>query len=371
MSRGEIVAFPTESSYGLGVDALSSHALERLFALKRREPGKPPPILISDDRMLELLVAHVPPRARELMARFWPGPLTLVLPARPGLPASLVSDGGVGVRRSPHPLADALVAAFGGPVTATSANLSGRPAALAHARRGHRPRLAPRSTCSTAALRRALLLRRWREWTRTAPSRFYVWARSTPRGFEYSFRRMAEIAAFRGILYSSQAGPAGKLLAPPYDVISPDERAKLAALDPHNCVRLILPEGEGDTKYAHAAADLRAWLSEGVLARDAEPALYRYHQTFTALRNATKKATRAPASSAASASGIAFAEGAGAATMRRCCPAADVVKSAALCCAHLCRPGSYSDPARESDVPFAELVKTPPVLDGTTRMGVR
>ena len=68
---------------------------------------------------------------------------------------------------------------------------------------------------------------------------------------------MAEIAAFRGILYSPEAGPAGKLLAPPYDVISPSERAQLAALDPHNCVRLILPEDENDTKYAHTAADLR------------------------------------------------------------------------------------------------------------------
>src|SRR6185436_5800833 len=93
---------------------------------------------------------------------------------------------------------------------------------------------------------------------------------------------MAEIAAFRGILYSQNAGPAGKLLAPPYDVISAAERAQLAALDPHNCVRLILPEGDGDEKYAHAARDLRAWLASGVLVRDDQPALYRYHQTFTA-----------------------------------------------------------------------------------------
>lgn len=130
LAAGGAVAFPTESTYGIGVDALSPAALERLFALKGREPGKPPPILISDDAMLELLVARVPERARRLMARFWPGPLTLVLPARAGLPEPLVSDGGVGVRRSPHPLAAQLVAAFGGPVTATSANLSGQPAAV-------------------------------------------------------------------------------------------------------------------------------------------------------------------------------------------------------------------------------------------------
>jgi L-threonylcarbamoyladenylate synthase len=130
LRRGEVVAFPTESSYGLGVDALAPAALARLFAVKAREPGKPPPVLIADDAMLARLVARVPPRAHELMARFWPGPLTLVLPARPELPPPLVSDGGVGVRRSPHPLADALVRAFGGPLTATSANLAGQPPAL-------------------------------------------------------------------------------------------------------------------------------------------------------------------------------------------------------------------------------------------------
>jgi L-threonylcarbamoyladenylate synthase len=131
LSRGEIVGFPTESTYGLGVDALSETALERLFVLKGREPGKPPPILISDEAMLKLLVATVPPRARQLMERFWPGPLTLVLPARPGLPEALLADGQVGVRHSPHPIADALVRAFGRPVTATSANRSGAPPAVA------------------------------------------------------------------------------------------------------------------------------------------------------------------------------------------------------------------------------------------------
>jgi L-threonylcarbamoyladenylate synthase len=130
LAAGQIVAFPTESSYGLGVDALSADALARLFALKGREPGKPPPLLISDENMLDQLAARVPARARELMARFWPGPLTLVLPAHPHLPEALVSDGGVGVRVSPHPVAHALVAAFGRPVTATSANPSGTPAAL-------------------------------------------------------------------------------------------------------------------------------------------------------------------------------------------------------------------------------------------------
>ena len=97
---------------------------------------------------------------------------------------------------------------------------------------------------------------------------------------------MAEIAPFRGILYTPQAGDAAQLLAPPYDVIGEQERARLEALDPHNCVRLILPRpapGQPDaSKYGAAAGLLRDWLDEGVLARDTRPAIYRYHQIFHA-----------------------------------------------------------------------------------------
>jgi L-threonylcarbamoyladenylate synthase len=125
LARGGIVAFPTESSYGLGADALDEQALALLFALKGRPEGKPPPVLIASEAMLGRLVSRVPERARALMARFWPGPLTLVLPAHESLPRALVSDGKVGVRLSPHPLATALVAAVGRPLTATSANPAG------------------------------------------------------------------------------------------------------------------------------------------------------------------------------------------------------------------------------------------------------
>jgi uncharacterized protein (DUF1015 family) len=71
------------------------------------------------------------------------------------------------------------------------------------------------------------------------------------------------------------------VVAPPYDVIDAAQRAELAARDPHNVVRLILPEGEGDSKYAHAAELLTAWRQDGTLVRDAVPAFYRYDQTFT------------------------------------------------------------------------------------------
>lgn len=123
-----MVAYPTETFYGLGVDAFSEAALERLRAVKGRGE-KAISVLIDGEAMLARLCAEVPPLAAELMRRHWPGALTIALPARAGLPAALVSDGFVAVRQSPHPLARALVTRFGGPVTTTSANRAGEPPA--------------------------------------------------------------------------------------------------------------------------------------------------------------------------------------------------------------------------------------------------
>jgi uncharacterized protein (DUF1015 family) len=92
---------------------------------------------------------------------------------------------------------------------------------------------------------------------------------------------MAEIAPLTPLRYDVSRVDIAQVVAPPYDVISADERAELAARDPHNVVRLILPEGEGDAKYANAAAILDGWLKEKILLRDDEPAFYRYEQTFT------------------------------------------------------------------------------------------
>ncbi len=124
-----VVAFPTESSYGLAADALSLRALERLAQIKGERADRPPPLLVDGPAMLHQLVSILPQRAQELIDRFWPGPLTLVLPAKPYLPTPLVSDGFVGVRQSPHPIAQALVHAFARPITATSANRTGHPPA--------------------------------------------------------------------------------------------------------------------------------------------------------------------------------------------------------------------------------------------------
>ncbi len=125
LRQGEIVAFPTETYYGLAVDALDGAALERLFELKGRDSEKASALLVVDLAMFADLCTGVPERARALAAAHWPGPLTLALPARADLPAAIVRDGFVAARVSSHPVAQALVTALGRPITATSANPAG------------------------------------------------------------------------------------------------------------------------------------------------------------------------------------------------------------------------------------------------------
>ena len=124
---GEVIVFPTETFYGLGADALNEAAVMRVASLKGRDPENPIPLIITDMNMLKEIVTELPLMAERLINHFWPGPLTLVLPARQGLPTLLMNrDGGVGVRVSSHPVASALVKGLGCPLTATSANLSGK-----------------------------------------------------------------------------------------------------------------------------------------------------------------------------------------------------------------------------------------------------
>ncbi len=123
-----LVAFPTETFYGLGAAALRPAAVRRVFEAKGRPAGKPLLLLVDSIAMAERLAAVIPPRARELMVRHWPGALTLVLAARPEIPAEVTAGGAtIGVRLSAHPVARALVTALGGPITAPSANPSDRP----------------------------------------------------------------------------------------------------------------------------------------------------------------------------------------------------------------------------------------------------
>jgi len=127
LKKGKLVAYPTESWYGLAADPLNSEAVGRLFAVKRREKSKPLPTLISSHAQLALLARDIPSCYRVLMEKFWPGPLTLVFPAHPHVPACLIAGTGtVAVRYSSHPVAARLAEGFGGPITATSANISGR-----------------------------------------------------------------------------------------------------------------------------------------------------------------------------------------------------------------------------------------------------
>ena len=127
LRRGDVIVYPTETLYGLGTDALNPAAVEKVFHLKGRDPHNPFPVLVADREMLGVLVAEVPPLAEKLMARFWPGPLTLVLPARREIPRPLVNAaGGIGVRISSQPIAGKLLSALGRPLTATSANPSGQ-----------------------------------------------------------------------------------------------------------------------------------------------------------------------------------------------------------------------------------------------------
>lgn len=130
LNHGEVIVFPTETLYGLGADALNFAAVERVFQLKGRDPNSPLPVLIADRAMLEFVVTEVNPLAEILIQRFWPGPLTLVLPARADIPRPLVNhQGGIGVRLSSQSLAAELVQRLGHPLTATSANPSGQPGA--------------------------------------------------------------------------------------------------------------------------------------------------------------------------------------------------------------------------------------------------
>jgi L-threonylcarbamoyladenylate synthase len=131
IDSGGIVAFPTETFYGLAVDPFNPSAIERLFSLKKRSPDKPLLVLIDKPENLGRLVRSVPPQYKRLLDVFWPGPLTMVFAGIDGLPNLLADEHGtVGVRQSSHPVARALATATGGAITGTSANLSGLPAAI-------------------------------------------------------------------------------------------------------------------------------------------------------------------------------------------------------------------------------------------------
>lgn len=127
LRRGGVVAVPTETVYGLGADALNVEAVRRVFAIKRRPADHPLIVHLSDATQLNAWAREVPEAARRLAARFWPGPLTLILPRQPQVPDAVTGgQDSVGLRVPSHPVARALLAAFGGGIAAPSANRYGR-----------------------------------------------------------------------------------------------------------------------------------------------------------------------------------------------------------------------------------------------------
>jgi L-threonylcarbamoyladenylate synthase len=128
LKDGGVIAYPTETFYGLGADAHNEAALEKIFAVKGRAFNNPVSVIIASENDLASLVAEIPEEARILMRRFWPGPLTMVFWAAPAVSARLTAGTGkIGIRISSHPIAALLVRQLGAPLTATSANRSGEP----------------------------------------------------------------------------------------------------------------------------------------------------------------------------------------------------------------------------------------------------
>lgn len=127
---GKCIAFPTETFYGLGCDAMNADAVGALFSLKKRSLAMPLPVVINSTDMLNDLVTHISEGARALMDRFWPGPLSIIFPARPEVPDLLTANAHrIAVRFSPHPAVLELCRATGRVLVASSANVSGRPPA--------------------------------------------------------------------------------------------------------------------------------------------------------------------------------------------------------------------------------------------------
>src|SRR5262249_28542150 len=127
LQSGGVIGFPTDTAYGLGADPFNDDAIARIFSVKGRPESKPILLLVDSIEMAERVAVPVP-QFREVAETFWPGPLTIVLPAMNLIPATVTaSSGTVGIRWPKAPFATRLISAFGKPITATSANRSGQP----------------------------------------------------------------------------------------------------------------------------------------------------------------------------------------------------------------------------------------------------
>lgn len=130
LQAGEVIGYPTETVYGLGVDPFNEGALTRLYGIKERDPNHPVLLIAGNRAQVQSLVATMSPAAERLADAFWPGPLSMLLNPLPSVPKSLRGPTGkICVRVSSHPVAAALCDAFRGPIVSTSANVSGHPPA--------------------------------------------------------------------------------------------------------------------------------------------------------------------------------------------------------------------------------------------------
>ncbi len=130
LRRGYPVVFPTDTVYGVGVLPFDAAAINRLYVLKGRPASKGIPVLLADTSDVFKVAVAIPPVAQRLIDRFWPGPLTLIVPRLSGLPDTISPNGNIAVRLPDHAVARALIREAGGAVATTSANLSGREPAL-------------------------------------------------------------------------------------------------------------------------------------------------------------------------------------------------------------------------------------------------
>lgn len=128
LREGKVVAFPTETFYGLACDALNPDAVGAVYTVKQRPYRLPLPVIVGERAQLELIVADIPPLADELADMFWPGPLSIIFPALPEVPDLLTAGTGrIAVRHSSHPGAAELCRVSGLVLSASSANISGIP----------------------------------------------------------------------------------------------------------------------------------------------------------------------------------------------------------------------------------------------------
>ncbi len=127
IKKGGIVLFPTRCLYGLGADAFNPEAVDRVFKIKQRPYNKPVSVLIKDTDDLHILIKHVPSTAKCIMDNFWPGQITIVFEAKSNISRNLTGGTGkIGIRMPEHPVAFSLVNEVDGPITGTSANISGK-----------------------------------------------------------------------------------------------------------------------------------------------------------------------------------------------------------------------------------------------------